>query len=146
MKKILTFIAVCMTLSACVSLQQSHTDWITIGPEFPPHKTPAEIEIFTERGDIQRPYGNIGLLRIKNLSVDRDAVKRGVQQARKIVAEKGGDAMVLGQYNNAEDGIPNPTITLIVYAIKYADNLTPEDQEALHDFEIDGALNRSLSF
>ena len=47
-------------------------------------------------------------------------------------------------YNSAEDGSPNPKVTLIVYAIKYGDNLTEQDLKAMDDFELDGALNSTL--
>ena len=135
---------ICMSLAACASMQQAHMDWIAIGPEFPAHKTAAEIEIFTDVEDVQRPYGNIGLLRIRDLSPERDVLRRGVQQARKFVAAKGADAMFLGQYNSAEDGIANPKVTLFVYALKYADNLTEADQQAMNNFAIDSSLNQTL--
>ncbi|MBR3632216.1 MAG: hypothetical protein IKN49_04060 [Elusimicrobiaceae bacterium] len=146
MKKIAFLCMLCVELSACASLMQSNTDWIAIGPAFPAKKTPAEIEIFTDKKDITHPYGNLGLLRVKNLTPNRDSLKRGVQEARKIAASKGGDAIFIGQYNNAEDGIANPTVTLIVYVLKYGDNLTEGDYKAMEDFEIEGALNNSVSF
>ena len=52
--------------------------------------------------------------------------------------------MFLGQYNSAEDGAANPRVTLIVYAIKYVDDLDEADIKAMQDFEIEGALNASL--
>lgn len=145
MKKLLILPFLCALLGACASLNQANMDWIPIGPEFPA-KTASEIEIFTDRSQITRPYGNLGLLRIKNLEPDRDALKRGVQRARRFVASKGGDAMFLGQYNSAEDGAPNPKVTLIIYALKYGDNLTEADQKAMENFEVEAALNETVNF
>ena len=145
MKKIMWILAGCIGLGACASLNQGNLDWIAIGPEFPA-KNAADVEIFTDRSQIVRPYGNLGLLRIKNLSPDRDTLKRGVQKGRKFVASKGGDAMFLGQYSSAEDNAPNPTVTLIIYALKYGDNLTDADLKAMEDFEVDGALNDTLNW
>ena len=105
-------------MAACASVSQSNMDWIPIGPEFPAKQDAAAVEIFTDKSQITRPYGNLGLLRIKNLNPDRETLKRGVQKGRKFVASKGGDAMFLGQYNSAEDDMPNPTVTLIIYALK----------------------------
>ncbi len=130
-------------LGACATLNQANMDWIPIGPEFP-QTMPPDVEILTDKNQITRPYGNLGLLRIKNLEPDRDTLKRGVEKARRYVAAKGADAMFLGQYNSAEDGAPNPKVTLIVYALKYVDNLDEKDLKAIEDFEIDGALNASL--
>lgn len=145
MKKICFTAVLCAFLCACAGLNQVNLDWIPIGPEFPA-KTTAEVDIFTDRAQITRPYGNLGLLRIKNLNPDRDSLKRGVQRGRKFVAAKGGDALFLGQYNSAEDGAPNPKVTLIIYALKYGDNLTEADLKAMKEFEVEGALNSSVRF
>ena len=145
MKKIVLLGLSCLALGACATLSRANMDWIAIGPEFPA-KNPADVEIFTDNKEIKHPYGNIGLQRVKNLSPDRDTLKRGVQQARKFVASKGADGMYLGQYNSAEDGSPNPKTTLIVYAIKYGDNLTEADLKAMKSFEVDSALNSTLNF
>lgn len=128
---------------ACATLNQANLDWIPIGPEFPKNQA-ANVEILTDKNQITRPYGNLGLLRIKNLAPDRDTLKRGVEKARSYVAAKGADAMFLGQYNSAEDGAANPKVTLIVYALKYVDDLDEADLKAMEDFEIEGALNASL--
>lgn len=145
MRKICFALSLCALLGACATINQANMDWIPIGPEFPA-KTASEVAIFTDRSQIKRPYGNLGLLRIKNLNPDRDTLKRGVQRGRKFVAAKGGDAMFLGQYNSAEDGAPNPKVTLIIYALKYGDNLTEADLKAMQNFEVEGALNESVTF
>ena len=145
MKKIVLLGLACLALGACATLSHANMDWIAIGPEFPA-KNAADVEIFTDYHDLRRPYGNIGMLRVKNLAPDRDTLKRGVEQARKYVAAKGADAMYLGQYNSGEDGSPNPKVTLIVYALKYGDNLTEEDFKAMDAFAVEGALNSSMNF
>ncbi len=146
MKKVILLLIGYAVLAGCASLGEANLDWIAIGPEFPAKKDANEIEIFTDKNQIKRPYGNLGLLRIKDLEPDRDTLKRGVQKGRKFVASKGGDAMFLGQYNTAEDGSANPKVTLIIYALKYGDNLTEEDFKAMDNFEVEGALNNSGSW
>ena len=143
MKKVGFLAGLMVLLAACATLSQNNMDWIAIGPVFP-QKNAADVEIFTDRTQIKHPYTNVGLLRIKNLEPDRETLKRGVEQARKYVAGKGADAMFLGQYNSAEDGAPNPKVTLIVYALKYGDNLTEGDIKALENFDVEDALNNSL--
>lgn len=142
MKKGIYLLLLSLALGACATLTQSNMDWIDIGPTFP-KKNPEQVEIITSVKEITHPYGNIGLLRITNLEPDRDTLRRGVQQGRKFVASKGADAMFLGQYNSAEDGDSHPKVTLIIYALKYGDNLTEADLKALEDYEVDGALNGS---
>ena len=144
MRKLL-ILPVCLLLAACATINQTNMDWIPSGPTFP-ETMPPDVQIVTDKSEITRPYGNLGLLRIKNLEPDRDTLKRGVEKARRFVASKGADAMFLGQYNSAEDGAPNPKVTLIVYALKYVDDLSEADIKAMEEFEVEGALNASLDF
>ena len=129
-----------LLLAGCAALQQMDSDWIPIGPEFPPTKA-KEIQLIRGRQDITRPYGNLGMLRIKNVKPDRDNILMGIDKARKIAASKGADAIQINQYNSAEDDAADPRITLIIYAIKYVDDLTPEDEKAIEEFEVLGMLN-----
>ncbi|MCI5821321.1 MAG: hypothetical protein MR039_06290 [Elusimicrobia bacterium] len=139
MKK-LGLLAAGLLLAGCATLEMNNLDWIPIGPDFPPTKA-KNVEIIGSKSDITRPYGNLGLLRIKNLQPTRDNLKMGVEKGRKFVASKGADAMLIGQYNSAEDGASNPRVTLIIYAIKYVDNLSEEDEKAIEDFKVLGILN-----
>ncbi|WP_428049212.1 hypothetical protein [Candidatus Avelusimicrobium fimicolum] len=139
MKK-MGLVAAGLLLAGCATLEMNNLDWIPIGPDFPPTKA-KNVEIIGSKSDITRPYGNLGLLRIKNLQPTRDNLKMGVEKGRKFVASKGADAMLIGQYNSAEDGASNPRVTLIIYAIKYVDNLSEEDEKAIEDFKVLGILN-----
>lgn len=140
MKKILLFVAGCLLLSACASMQTANIDWIPIGPEFPPTKAKS-IEVISDRSEVKRPYGILGLCRLMNLSPDRETLRMGVERGRKFIATKGADGMIIIPYNSAEDGDPNPRVTLSIYAIKYVDQLTEEDKKAMEDFEVLGILN-----
>ena len=131
-------------LAGCATLQQADTDWIPIGPEFPPKKA-KDVQLVSGRQDITRPYGNLGLLRIKGIKPDRENILMGIEKGRKIAASKGADAIQVNQYNSAEDDAADPRITLIIYAIKYVDDLTPEDKKAIEEFEVIGMLNESNS-
>lgn len=139
MKKGLLF-AVLSVLMGCATLDTSSVDWIPIGPEFSPTKA-QDMEVIASAKDITRAYGNIGLLRIKNLKPDRETLKMGVEKGKKIAASKGADAILLGQYNSASDDAPDPRVTLIIYAIKYMDTVTDKDIKAMEDFEVLGILN-----
>lgn len=139
MKK-LGLLAAGLLFAGCATLEMNNLDWIPIGPDFQPTKA-KNVEIIGSKSDITRPYGNLGLLRIKNLQPTRDNLKMGVDKGRKFVASKGADAMLIGQYNSAEDGASNPRVTLIIYAIKYVDNLSEEDEKAIEDFKVLGILN-----
>ena len=140
MKKLIFLPVWLLLLAGCATLDHVNMDWIAIGPDFPPNKS-GKVELVTGREDITRPYGNLGLLRIKNVDPDLESLRRGVERGRKFVASKGADAMLLGQYNSAEDGAAVPKVTLIIYAIKYVDDLSEEDKKAIEDFEVLGILN-----
>ena len=140
MKKLRGILCLGVLLAGCVTLQQSNVDWIPIGPEFPATKA-KDIEIIGGRQGVTRPYGNLGLLRIHNLRPDRDSLLMGIEKGKKIAASKGADAIQVGQYNSAEDGATDPHVTLIIYAIKYVDNLTEQDKKAIEDFKVLGLIN-----
>ena len=127
-------------LTGCATLNQGNGDWIAIGPEFPATKV-QDIEIVGGREDVKRPYGNLGLLRIRNLKPQRDSLLMGVEKGKKIAASKGADAIQINQLSNAEEGVSDPRTTLIIYAIKYVDHLTPKDEEAIEKFKVIGLLN-----
>lgn len=131
---------VLFALAGCASLETGSVDWIPIGPEFSPTK-PQNIEVLGSAQDITRVYTNVGLLRIKNLKPDRETLKMGVEKAKKIAASKGADAMILGQYNSASDGAPDPRVTLIVYTIKYMETVNEKDLKAMEEFEVMSILN-----
>ncbi|MBP5429323.1 MAG: hypothetical protein J6Y25_00315 [Elusimicrobiaceae bacterium] len=139
MKKLGLLFALC-TLVGCATLDTSTQDWIAIGPEFSPTK-PQDVEVLASAREITQPYGNIGLLRIKNLKPDPQVLKMGVERGKKVAASKGADAILLGQYNSASDGAQDPRVTLIIYAIKYMDTVNEQDIKAMEDFEVMGILN-----
>ena len=140
MKGIRLLVLVSGLLAGCATLGQNNLDWIPIGPDFPPTKV-KDLEIIGGRGDVTRPYGNLGLLRIKNVKPERDSILMGIEKGKKFAASKGADAIFIGQYNSAEDGATDPRVTLVIYAIKYVDNLTEADQKAMEEFEGLGILN-----
>ena len=144
MKKIVFLLVAMMSLAGCATLEQTNVDWIAIGPEFPPTKA-KDIEVVSGRSDVTRPYGNLGLLRIKNLKPTREDLMMGIEKGKKIAASKGANAIQIGQYNSAEDGATDPHITLIIYAIKYVDNLTEQDKKAIEDFKELGIINEQVS-
>lgn len=140
MKKFNILGAVLLLLAGCATLEQTNLDWIAIGPDFPATKA-KNVQILGSKSEITRPYGNLGLLRIKNLKPERDVLKMGVEKGRRFAASKGADAILIGQYNSAEDGASDPRVTLIIYAIKYVDDLSEEDEKAIEDFKVLGILN-----
>ena len=140
MKKAGFLVVLAAMLCACATLENSTLDWIPVGPEFSPTK-PQDLEIVASAKEIKRAYGNIGLLRIKNLKPDREVLKMGVERGKKFAASKGADAILLGQYNSASDGAADPRVTLIIYAIKYMDTVNDKDLKAMEDFEVLGILN-----
>ena len=64
MKKFLGWGVLALLLVGCATLEQSNLDWIAIGPDFPPTKA-KQVEILGSKGEITRPYGNLGLLRLR---------------------------------------------------------------------------------
>ncbi len=144
MKKIIFLLGGVVLFFGCATLEQANVDWIPIGPDFPPTKA-KNVEIISGRADVTRPYGNLGLLRIRNLQPTREDMLMGIEKGKRIAASKGADAIQVGQYNSAEDGVTDPRVTLIIYAIKYVDQLTEQDKQAIEDFKVLGMINERTS-
>ena len=140
MKGLKALLGLGVLLAGCATFEQNTVDWIPVGPEFPPTKV-KDLQIISGRQDVTRPYGNLGLLRIKNLHPDKDSLLMGIEKGKKIAASKGADAIQIGQYSTAEDGATDAHVTLIIYAIKYVDNLTEADEKAIEDYKVLGLLN-----
>lgn len=133
-----------LLVAGCTTLQTGRLDWIAVGPEFHPTE-PSQIELVRDRSDITRPFGDLGVLRILDLQPDRDSIRFAVEKARKFIAKKGADAMLLSQYNSAVDGDSTPHVTLVVFAFKYKDTMTQEDEKILEEFNTLGALNENIN-
>ncbi len=140
MKKLGFFAVLAVLFAGCATLENNALDWIPVGPEFSPTKV-QNVEIIASAKEIKHTYGNIGLLRIKNLKPDREVLKMGVEKGKKFAASKGADAILLGQYNSAADGAADPRVTLIIYAIKYLDTINEKDIKAMEEFDVLGILN-----
>lgn len=139
MKKILILAGLLLSFG-CATLNNNALDWIATGPEFSP-TNPDEIEMLPNSKAITRAYGNIGMLRINNLRPETDVLKMGIEKGRKFLATKGANAAVVGQYNTASEGVPNPRVTIVMFGIKYMDTLNEADIKAMKDFEVIGMLN-----
>lgn len=134
MKKFLLGCLGLVVFVGCATLRESSWDWIPVGPDLPATKV-ENLEIVSSRKDITHPYGVLGMLRIKNVKPDRESLLMGLKKGKEIAASKGADAITVGQYNSAADGATDPKVTIIIYAIKYVDQLTPADEEAIEKFE-----------
>lgn len=143
MKKHLLLILVLFSLSACVSMQGKE-DYIPVGPQnlsvkFTDGK---DLPVFTHVTQIKRPWGNIGLQRIKNLPNDPKVIEKSILSMQNFAAAHGADAMLIKQYFNENETSGRP-ITLATNLVKYLDNLTEEDQKKIIQFaQTTAALNQ----
>ena len=143
MKKYLLLILVLFSLSACVSMQGKE-DYIPVGPQnlsvkFTDGK---DLPVFTHVTQIKRPWGNIGLQRIKNLPNDPKVIEKSILSMQNFAAAHGADAMLIKQYFNENETSGRP-ITLATNLVKYLDNLTEEDQKKIIQFaQTTAALNQ----
>lgn len=137
MKKTLTALILAASLCACATLRISEPDWISTGPAFAPNT--GKVEIIGDRSDIRRPYGNLGMTRIYNVPRKRENIRAALEKITKFAASKGADAILVSQ--QYDDERQSDTIMLIGFAIKYVDNLTPEDEAAIKEFETLGVID-----
>ncbi|ACC98722.1 hypothetical protein Emin_1171 [Elusimicrobium minutum Pei191] len=133
LKKIITLILI-LFIMGCMGIFVSEPDWIQIGPMFEPNK--GKIDIYADQSEIKRPYGNLGVARIKGVVQKRDDLKDALHTLTKYAAHKGADGIYIGQ--SPEEG--KGTVVLVGYAIKYVDNLSEQDKQAIDEYKIMGVL------
>ncbi|MGB2579770.1 hypothetical protein AAIR98_001689 [Elusimicrobium simillimum] len=136
-KKIITLILVLFFAAGCRGFFVQTPDWIPTGPVFAPNK--GEVELYSNYTEIKRPYGNLGMIRMKGVPQRREDVKSALNTMVKFAAEKGADAVIVAQ--EAEGEGMTGTIMIVGYALKYVDNLTPEDDAAIKEFNLIGVID-----
>ena len=140
MKKYLFLTLVLFSLTACVNMQGKE-DYIPIGPQdLSIQVTDAKnLPIFTNVNQITRPWGNIGIQRIKDLPNDPKTIQESILRMQNFAAAHGADALLIKQYfdEDSNDGKP---VTLATNLVKYLDNLNEEDTAKITQFAKIAAL------
>jgi hypothetical protein len=117
-------------------------DWIATAPVFPPGKT-EEVPVFHARSEVKHPFGVIGLLRGWFVQPSETSeLQLQADMARETAAQNGADAVLLSEGSTAIDRPASPhgkqeKAKSYIYgvAIKYFENLTPQDKQRILDWE-----------
>ncbi|MDR0953423.1 MAG: hypothetical protein LBM71_04475 [Elusimicrobiota bacterium] len=134
MKKFIYLLPLVLFLSACASLS-GNMDYIPVGPQNLSARVadPKAMPVYITRAEITRPWGALGLMRIKNLPNDKEVIRREIERLKKDSAKKGADAIIVNQYFD-EEGDPAYPVTLAAYLVKFLDNVTPEDETKIYEY------------
>jgi len=138
MKKLILLLP--LFLTACMgtaNLNGGEARWIQTGPYFEAGKS--EPVIFTDKEEITRPYGFVGVAQMDGIGTDRKSVLAAVEKLRKISGKHGADAVIITQLASDEEGVRGESIS--AHAIKYVDKLSAADQKALDEYKVLGAVS-----
>ena len=140
MKKYLFLTFILFSLSACVSMQGKE-DYIPLGPQnlSVQVKDGKDLPVFTHVNQITRPWGNIGIQRIKNLPNDPKIIEETVLRMQNFAAAHGADALLIKQYFDEDDTTKRP-ISFATNLVKYLDDLNEEDTAKITQFAKTAAL------
>ncbi len=140
MKKYLFLTLLISSLTACVNLQ-GREDFIPIGPQnlSVQVKEGKDIPVFTNVNQITRPWGNLGIHRIKDLPNDQKIIESKIAHMQNFAAAHGADALLIKQYFDEESNSKYP-VTLATNLVKYLDNLNEEDTQKITQFAKIAAL------
>lgn len=140
MKRYLFLTLFIFSLTACVNLQ-GREDYIPIGPQNLSVKVKEgkDIPVFTDVMQIKRPWGNIGIHRIKDLPNDQKIIENKILHMQNFAASHGADALLIKQYFDEESNNKRP-VTLATNLVKYLDDLNEEDTQKINQFAKIAAL------
>lgn len=140
MKKCLLLALIAISLTACV-VAQGKEDYIPVGPQdlSVTVKDSKDLPVFTNVTQITRPWGNIGVQRVKNLPNDQKIIQSYIDKFKNFAAEHGGDAIIIKQYFD-EDAANKRPINLATNIVKYLDNLPEEDKQKIVTFAQTAAM------
>jgi hypothetical protein len=143
MKHLFLALALAAFLGGCAALNGTYS-YIPIGPQnLSVQITDAkQIPVYITRGDIKRPWGAIGLIRVKNLPNDRAMIARERDRIKTAAAGKGAQAIILNQYFEEEAGNAYP-VTMAAYLVRFLDDVSPQDQQRIQDFATEAAIENA---
>jgi hypothetical protein len=132
-----------LVLAGCIAHRQK-IEWFSMGPTFKPVKA-ANVEIFKSKSEIKRPWGSIGIIHSRYVAAENEkAVKREIDRVVSLAAANGANAVIIRKVDvtnrsayAGEKYLTTPHIYIYATAIKYADNLTPEEKNAIEKWEAD---------
>lgn len=134
-----------LAFCACVTTsgRPSGTDWIAVAPSFAPGKGKL-VPVFSSPADVKKPYLTIGLLHSPPFAQeDERAQARYTEEFRKLAAAKGADAVIAAAQVAPEADDPftpmgdrkPPPANLSGVAIKYVENITPEQKRSIENWD-----------
>lgn len=140
MKKCLLLALIAISLTACV-VAQGKEDYIPVGPQdlTVTVKDGKDLPVFTNVTQITRPWGNIGVQRVKFLPNDQKIIDSYIEKFKNFAAAHGGDAIIIKQYFD-EDSANKRPINLATNIVKYLDNLPEEDKQKITTFAQTAAM------
>ncbi|MCR5504597.1 MAG: hypothetical protein K6E94_03405 [Elusimicrobiaceae bacterium] len=142
MKNYILLALIAVSLTACISAQGKE-DYIPVGPQnlSVQIKDGKDLPVFTNVTQITRPWGNIGVQRMKYLPNDPKVINATIAKFKNFAAAHGADALLIKQYYD-EDAKNRRPITLATNIVKYLDNLTEEDDAKITEFAKTAAMGR----
>ena len=134
MKKYLLLALVAISLTACV-VAQGKEDYIPVGPQNLSIQVQdaKDLPVFTNVTQITRPWGNIGVQRVKGLPNDPKVIQEHIEKFKVFAAEHGGNAILIRQYFDEDNPTRNP-ITLATNIVRYLDKISEEDDQKITQF------------
>ncbi|HUT86420.1 MAG TPA: hypothetical protein VMW66_06270 [Elusimicrobiales bacterium] len=135
------FVVLCV---GCMAHRQQKADWISLGPVFNPVKAET-VEVFKSGKKIKRASAVVGVIKSGYIDASNEkAIETEITKIIALAAQHGANAIILRRMDVMEDAtyadkklVETPHIYLYAKALKYVDNLTQEDKNAIEEWEAD---------
>lgn len=127
-------LSVCFVFAGCAGRRQA--EWVSLGPVFNQTKH-RQVEVFKSVKEVKRPWGSIGFIYGEYIPASNNkALEKEVEKAKKLAAQNGANAIIIRKIKvDKPKYAKTPHIYIHSTAIKYVDEMTPEDKEAVKKWE-----------
>lgn len=141
--KHLLIIAILFSMTACASIIGKE-DYIEIGPQNLSVQvtSPKDMPLILNSEQITKPWGSIGLLRIKDLPNDRKVIEDKIEYMKKFAAAHGAQALLIRRYFDEEAATDKP-VSLAAHLVRYFDQVSKEDKEKMDEFAQVAAMEKA---
>jgi hypothetical protein len=136
----LRFLTISLLAIFLMGCQAHNLSWMATGPSFSQKIKSSQLEVFSDKNEVKRPWGALGVIHTDRIDVSKTGIiRKQIDKIRELAAKKGADAVFIKQNFVDKDPKSKFSDPQMMYfhaiAIKYVDKLTKEEKETIENWK-----------